>query len=74
MGEGSCITLGAPKTFSPRLQQFHIMSLTQSVLSSLTSLKAWGDAEKFHNDIAFLLVSTKEEAMEKGCIVFLQYG
>ena len=27
-----------------------------------TSLKAWGDVEKFHSDIAFLLVSTEEGA------------
>ena len=46
----------------PLLQQFHITSLTQLELFSLTSLKAWGDTEKFHNDIAFLLVSAKEEA------------
>ena len=46
----------------PSLQQFHIMSITQSELSSLTGLKAWGDKEKFHNDITFLLVSAKEEA------------
>ena len=35
--------------------------VTQSELSSLTSLKAWGDKEKFCNDIAFLLVSAEEE-------------
>ena len=45
----------------PSLQQFHVMSITQSELSSLTGLKAWGDKEKFHNDITFLLVSAKEE-------------
>ena len=31
-------------------------------LSSLTGLKAWGDKEKFCNDISFLLVSAKEGA------------
>ena len=46
----------------PLLCQIHVTSIAQSELSSLTSLKAWGDAEKFHSDIAFLLVSTKEEA------------
>ena len=60
-GEGPCITLGAPKHLPP-LQQFHIMSITQSELSSLTGLKAWGDKEKFHHDITFLLVSAEEEA------------
>ena len=44
----------------PSLQQFHISSVTQSELSSLTGLKAWGDKEKFHNDIAFLVVSAEE--------------
>ena len=46
----------------PSLQQFHIPSVTQLELSSLTGLKAWGDKEKFQNDITFLLVSAKEEA------------
>ena len=62
MGEGPCITLVVP-IHLPLLQQFHITSLTWLKLFSLTSLKAWGDAEKFCNDIAFLLVSAKEEAM-----------
>ena len=44
------------------LHQFHDTSITQSELSSLTSLKAWGDVEKFCSDIAFLLVSTEEGA------------
>ena len=46
----------------PSLQQFHISSITQSELSTLTGLKAWGDKGKFRNDITFLLVSSKEEA------------
>ena len=46
----------------PSLQQFHISSVTQSELSSLTCLKAWGDKEKFCNDITFLLVSAEEKA------------
>ena len=50
----------------PLLQQFHITSITQLELFSLTSLKAWGDAEKFHSDITFLLVSTKEGATGDG--------
>ena len=44
------------------LHQFHITSITYLELSSLTSLKAWGDAEKFHSDIVYLLVSTEEGA------------
>ena len=42
------------------LDQFHVTSITQSELSSLTSLKAWGDLEKFQSNIAFLLVLTEE--------------
>ena len=45
----------------PSLQQFHILFITQFELSSLTTLKAWGDKEKFCNDITFLLVSAEEE-------------
>ena len=47
----------------PLLNQFHVASITHLELSSLTSLKAWGDVEKFHSDIAFLLVLTKERAV-----------
>ena len=46
----------------PSLQQFHISSVTQLELFSLTGLKAWGDKKKFHNDITFLLASAEEEA------------
>ena len=46
----------------PSLQQFHISSVTQLELSFLTGLKAWGDKEKFQNNIAFLLVFAEEEA------------
>ena len=42
------------------LNQFHVTSITYLELSSLTSLKAWGDAEKFCSDITYLLVLTKE--------------
>ena len=47
----------------PLLNQFHVTSITHSELSSLTSLKAWGDAEKFCSDVAFLLVLIKEGAV-----------
>ena len=43
----------------PLLEQFHVTSMTQSELSSLTSLKAWGDLEKFRSDATFLLILTK---------------
>ena len=45
----------------PSLCQFHTMSITQSELSSLPGLIAWGDKEKFHDDITFLLISAEEE-------------
>ena len=48
----------------PLYDQFHVASVTQSELSSLTSLKAWGNREKFQSDIAFLLVLTKECTVE----------
>ena len=42
------------------LQQFHIAQVTQSDLTSLTHLKAWGDDERFCRDVAFLLVLSRE--------------
>ena len=47
----------------PILEQFHVTSITLSEPCSLTSLKAWGNPEKFQSDIAFLLVLTKEGAV-----------
>ena len=44
------------------LEQFHITHVTQSELAFLTSLKAWGDPEKFCSDVAFLLVLLEEGA------------
>ena len=49
-------------TICPPVQQFHISSITQLELSSLTSLKAWEEKKKAHNDITFLLVLAEEEA------------
>ena len=46
----------------PPLQQFLIPSITQLELSSLTSLKAWGEKQKIHHDITFLLILAEEEA------------
>ena len=46
----------------PLLNQFHLASITYSELSSLTSLRAWGDVEKFCSDITYLLVSTEDGA------------
>ena len=49
-------------TIYPPLQQFHIPSLTPAELSSLTSLKAWGEKQKICHNITFLLVLAEEEA------------
>ena len=46
----------------PVLEWFHVVSITLSELSSLTSLKAWGDPEKFQSDVTFLLVLTEKGA------------
>ena len=46
----------------PLLNQIYLASITYSELSSLTSLRAWGGADKFHSDIAYLLVSTEDGA------------
>ena len=47
----------------PLLNQFHMASITYLELSSLTSLRVWGDVEKFHSNIAYLLVSAKDGVM-----------
>ena len=44
----------------PLLNQFHMTSILHSELSSFTSLRAWGDTEKFCSDLAYLLVSTTD--------------
>ena len=49
----------------PLLQQFHIAQMTQSELTFLTHLKAWGDAKRFCSDVAFLLVLPAEGVAEE---------
>ena len=39
--------------------------MTQSELTSLTHLKVWGDAERFHSNVTFLLVLPKEGVVEE---------
>ena len=48
----------------PSLHQFQLPSLSQVELSSLNGLKAWGEGQKLHHDITFLLVLAEEEATE----------
>ena len=52
---------GCASTSAPHYRKFHISSVTQSELSSLTGLKAREDKEKFCNNITFLLVSAEED-------------
>ena len=61
VGEGDGLAVGEPYHL-PTLQQFHIPSITPVELSSLTSIKAWGEKQKIHHNIAFLLILTEEEA------------
>ena len=42
------------------LQQFNIAQVTQLELTSLTHLKAWGDAKKFCSNVTLLLVLPEE--------------
>ena len=48
----------------PLLKWFQIPSLSQVELSSLNGLRAWGERQQFHHDIAFLLVLAKGEAID----------
>ena len=47
----------------PSLGQLHVAPMIYPELSSLISLRAWGDVEKSHSNIAYLLVSAKDEVM-----------
>ena len=49
----------------PFLKQFHIICIPQMELVSLTQLKVWGDVDKFHSDVAFLLILPKEGMAEE---------
>ena len=40
----------------PLLRSFYTTSITQLELSSLTSLKAWGNPEKFKSKVTFFLI------------------
>ena len=59
MGGGLSVILGVP-WYLPTIGSLPCCSITQSELSSLTSLKAWGNLEKFSGDVTFLLVLTEE--------------
>ena len=45
----------------PLLHQFQLPCHSQAELSSLNDLKAWGEGQKLHHDITFLLVWAEEE-------------
>ena len=56
--EEAFLSLWGHLDLCPILDQFHLASISLSELSSLTSLRAWGDTEKFCSNLAYLLVST----------------
>ena len=51
-------------TISPPLQQSQLPSVTHSELSSLMSLKVWGEKQKVHQDIAYLVGLAEGEATQ----------
>ena len=57
-GGGTFQSIWGCHDICPLLRSFHATSTTQSELSSLTSLKVWGDPEKFKSKVAFLLTLT----------------
>ena len=60
VGEGDGLNVGeSPSTPTTTV---HIPSLTPAELSSLTSLKAWGEKQRICHNITFLLVLAEEEA------------
>ena len=58
LGEGYQLLWG--HSIFPLLEKFQVTQVTQPELSSLTCSGAWGDAEKFCSDLAFLLISPKK--------------
>ena len=47
------------------LEQLHVICITQGNWSPFTPQKEWGNVDKFHNDITFLLVLPEEGAEEE---------
>ena len=47
----------------PLLHWFQLPCHSQAELSSLNGLKVWGEGQKLHHDITFLLVWAEEEVM-----------
>ena len=58
--QGAFQSLWGHHDICPTLEHFHTTSITQSELSSPTSLKAWGNLEKFKSNVIFLLILTGE--------------
>ena len=58
----------------PLLEQFQVTLVTQPELSSLSCSGAWGDAKKFHSNLAFLLISPKKLSRERWHLGLLWYG
>ena len=59
--EEAFTSLWAHLDICPLLNQFHLASILHSELSLLTSLRAWGNTEMFCSNLAYLLVSTRDE-------------
>ena len=49
------------------LTQFQVTQITWSELSTLSHTEAWGDAEKFWNNLAFLLIAPERTEGERWC-------
>ena len=65
VGESHSSPFGGCHNICLLLGQFHIVHITQMKWSTLTHLKAWGDADQFHSDVAFLLILPKEGMAEE---------
>ena len=57
----------------PQLHQLHLPCHTQAELSYISSLKVWGEVQKPHQDVTYLLVWV-ENAVEIDIMAFLLYG
>ena len=56
--EGTLQSIWGHHDICPLLRSLHATSITHLELSSLTSLRAWGDTEKFKSEVTFLLILT----------------
>ena len=57
MGSNYSVPLGDPLISAPKSCTFAVCTITQGQLSTLSQVVAWGDVEKPHQDMAFLLMA-----------------